>query len=100
MIHTQFDIPTQPMIYGRDRAPRCCGSCRQGRAECPHPILCGAQLSEAELTDYLAEQTHDTRPATLADARQAAQGVADGVAARLAGARDLALAAWRALWSR
>jgi hypothetical protein len=97
---TQFDLPTRPMVFTADGSPHCCGSCRQGRAECPHPMLCGAQLSDEELTDFLAEQTHDTRPASLADARQAAQGVADGVAARLAGARDLALAAWRALWSR
>ena len=63
-------------------------------------MLCGAQLSDEELNDFLAEQTHDTRPASLADARQAAQGVTEGVARHLERARMLALAAWRALWSR
>lgn len=104
-IHTQFDIPTQPMIFPIEKSPRCCGACRQGRAECPHPMLCGAELTDEELTDeeltdFLAEQTHDTRPATLADARLAAQGVTEGAARYLERARMLALAAWRALWQR
>lgn len=96
-MHTQFDIPTRPMRFS---PPRCVGSCHQGRAECPHPLLCGSQLSDAELADYMAEQSHDTMPATLDDVRKAASGVADGVSARMSGARDLAVAAWRALWSK
>lgn len=99
-MHTQFDIKTQPMVYPREQVPSCRGACHQGRAECPHPMLCRVQLSDDELTDFLAEQTHDTRPATLADARLAARGVSEGAGRALEHARHLALAAWRALWSR
>lgn len=99
-LHTQFDLPTQPMTYAVELSRSCTGACHRGCAECPHPLLCGAQLTDEELTDFLAEQTHDTQPATLADARMAARGVSEGAGRAMERARHLALAAWRALWSR
>lgn len=74
-MHTQFDIPTRPMIW---TGPSCRGACDQGRADCPHPMVCGGQLTAAELDDALAEISHDTQPATLDDAKTAADGVLDG----------------------
>lgn len=94
---TQFDIPTQPMCFLVERAPGCRGTCHQGRADCPHPLLCGAQLSDAELVDYLAEQTHDPRPVALDDARAAAAGIKDGIRKRVGDAVDYVRAIWRAL---
>lgn len=88
-MHTQFDIPTKPMEYF-DAGPACSGACAQGRAACPHPMLCRAHLDAAAFADVLAEIEHDTKPATLDDARGAAAGVAVGL-------RQLVIAVWRAL---
>lgn len=74
---TQFDIPSRPMTYFRE-GPACRGACSQGRGECPHPMLCRACLTDDELADVLTEMDHDTRPATLDDARAAAGGVWSG----------------------
>lgn len=88
-MHTQFDIPTQPMEYF-EPGPACRGVCAQGRAACPHPMLCRAHLDAATMADALAEIEHDGRRATLDDARDAAGGV-------LSGLRNIVVAAWRAL---
>lgn len=96
-MHTQFDIPTQPMRFLLERGPSCCGACQQGRADCPHQMICSAQLTDAELADALAEVEHDTRPATLDDAKEAGRGVADGVRSGLVKVVNLARAAWRGL---
>lgn len=96
-MHTQFDIPTQPMVFLLERGPRCCGACGQGRADCPHPMICSAQLTDAELADALAEVDHDTRPASLDDIKTAGQGVADGVRSGMAKVANLFRAVWRAL---
>ncbi len=96
-MHTQFDIPTRPMAFLLERGPSCCGACQQGRIDCPHPMICGGQLTDAELDDALAEIEHDTRPTTPDDIKTACQGVADGVRSGLHRATQLLLAAWRAL---
>jgi hypothetical protein len=93
-MHTQFDIPTRPMIW---IGPSCQGACQQGRADCPHHMVCGGQLTDAELDDALAEIGHDTQPATLDDARTAADGVLDGFRQLGAIAGRLVSAVWRAL---
>lgn len=95
-MYTQFDLPTQPMTYFH-AGPSCRGACSQGRGECPHPTLCHSILTDAELVDVLAEMDHDTRPATLDDAREAAGGVWAG-ACELGGiARRFVVAVWRSL---
>lgn len=96
-MRTQFDIPTQPMSYLLERGPRCCGDCQQGRADCPHPVICSSKLTGAELDDARAEVGHDTMPATLADAKEAGQGVAEGVRSGLGKVADICRAIWRAL---
>lgn len=96
-MRTQFDIPTQPMGFLLERGPRCCGACQQGRADCLHPMICSAQLTDVELADALAEVGHDTRPATLDDIKVAGQGVADGVRSGMAKVANLFRAVWRAL---
>ena len=96
-MRTQFDIPTQPMAFLLERGPRRCRACRQGRADCPHPMICSAQLTDAELADALAEVEHDARPATLDDIKVAGQGVADGVRSCLGKIADISRAVWRAL---
>lgn len=88
-MHTQFNIPTKPMDYFRPGAS-CSGACDQGRADCPHPMLCRANLDAAAFADVLAEIEHDTKPATLDDVRDAAAGVAVGL-------RQWIVAIWRAL---
>lgn len=88
-IHTQFDIPTQPMEYF-EPGLACRGACDQGRAACPHPMLCRAHLDAATMADALAEIEHDGGRATLDDARDAAGGV-------LSGMRNIVVAVWRAL---
>lgn len=73
-----------------DPGPACCGACAQGRAACPHPMLCRAHLDAEAYADVLAELSSDTRPATLGDARDAVGGVALGI-------KHWVLAIWRAL---
>ena len=93
-MHTQFDIPTRPMIWV---GPNCRGACQQGRADCLHPMICGGQLTAAELDDALAEVNHDTHPATLDDIKAAGRGVAEGMRTGLHRATQLLLAAWKAM---
>lgn len=95
-MYTQFDLPTKPMQYF-EAGPACRGACSQGRGACPHPMLCRAHLDADAYADVLAEMDHDTRPATLDDAREAASGVWAG-ACELAGiARRFVVAVWRSL---
>lgn len=96
-MRTQFNIPTQPMRLLFDGSQRCCGACQQGRAACPHPMVCGSTLTDAELADAVAELTTDHAPLTPAEKRAAVEGVATGLADRLRAARDYLVAAWRAL---
>jgi hypothetical protein len=60
-------------------------------------MICGGMLTDAELADALAELDHDTRPATLDDAKTAARGVLDGARELGATARRLAVAVWMSL---
>lgn len=95
-MRTQFDIPTQPMDYLLERGPNCRGACNQGRLDCPHPMICGGQqLTADEMDDALAEMDHDTRPATLDDAKTAARGALAGAKELGAIACKLVVAIWR-----
>lgn len=93
-MRTQFDIPTRPMIW---RGPSCQGDCKQGLADCPHPMVCGWQMTDAELADALAEIEHDTLPATLSDAKTAAGGILDGCRQLGTVAGRMVSAVWRSL---
>lgn len=97
-MRTQFDIETQPMDYLLERGPNCRGACNQGRLDCPHQMICGGQqLTADEMDDVLAEMDHDTRPATLDDAKTAADGILDGLRQLGAIAGKVVSAVWRSL---